>query len=143
MPTDAGVTDLAGLAGLRIAVVPETSLAAQLTEELTNAGITFEAVPTQVGQQPSDLVDSGDADAYAAFWIQGIVGMSAAGNMVVLPLAFDQGLAVFTSPTEPEFGAMLDEQLQNLIDSGVWAAEFEKAFGFAPPWTVEEMAAAG
>ena len=67
MLTDAGVTDLAGLAGLRIAVVPETSLAAQLTEELTNAGITFEAVPTQVGQQPSDLVDSGDADAYAAF----------------------------------------------------------------------------
>lgn len=143
VPISAGVTDLAGLAGLRIAVVAGTTMEADLTRFLEDAGIVVDVVLTEPPQQPATLVETGDADAYAGVWTQGIVRATQALDVVVIPLAFSEGLAAFTSPTEPEFGAALEEQLQKLIDSGVWATEFETAFGFTPPWTTREMAASG
>lgn len=143
VPTGAGVTDIAGLAGLRIAVMPGSPGETDLIEVLGSAGIVVEIVSPEEGQQPAQLVESGDADAYVAFWTLGAIQAAQNGNLTMIPLAFSSAIAAYTSPNEPEFAALLDNRLKTLIDAGIWLETFSEAFGIDSPWTMEEMAAAG
>ncbi len=118
--------------------------AALISSFISNyAGVVFDVVLTEPPQQPATLVETGDADAYVGAWTQGIVRATQALDVVVIPLAFTDGISAFTSPTEPAFGAVLEEQLRTLIDNGMWATAYQTAFGFPPPWTTQEMAVSG
>jgi ABC-type amino acid transport substrate-binding protein len=143
VPTSAGVGDIAGLEALRIAVVEGSQFEADLIRLLGEAGIAFELVPAQSPDQFRTLLEDGEADAYAAAWLQGVTAATQDQDLVVILLEFNQGIAAFTSPSETEFGAVIAEQMQTLIDNGVWATEFAASFTFSPPWTIEEMAASG
>lgn len=137
------VGDIAGLEGLRIAVVEGSQFEADLSRLLGEAGIAFELVPAQSPDQLMNLLANGEVDAYAASWLQGVGAAAQDSDLLVLPVEFNQGIAAFTSPSETEFGAAIAEQMQTLIDSGVWATEFAASFTSSPPWTTEEMAASG
>jgi ABC-type amino acid transport substrate-binding protein len=143
VPTSAGVGDIAGLEALRIAVVEDSQFEAGLIRFLGEAGIAFELVPAQSPDQFMTLLEDGEADAYAAAWLQGVTAVTQDQDLVVILLEFNQGIAAFTSPSETEFGAAIAEQMQTLINNGVWATEFAASFTFSPPWTIEEMAASG
>lgn len=143
VPIGAGVGGVAGLEGLRIAVVEGSQFEADLIRLLGEAGIPFELVPVQSPDERMTLVEDGEADAYAASWLQGVNAATKDQNLVIIPLEFNSGIAAFTSPNESEFGAAIAEQMQTLIDNGTWANEFAASFTFSPPWTIEEMAASG
>jgi ABC-type amino acid transport substrate-binding protein len=143
VPTGAEVGNIAGLEGLRIAVVEGSKFEADLIRLLGEAGIVFDLVPAQSPDEFMTLLEDGEADAYAAGWLQGVTAATQDQNLVVIPLEFNQGIAAFTSPSESEFGAAIAEQMQTLIDNGAWATEFPVSFTFSPPWTIEEMAASG
>ncbi len=143
VPIGAGVSEVAGLEGLRIAVLEGSQFEADLTRLLGEAGIAFELVPVQSPDQLMILLEDGEADAYAASWLQGVNAATQDQNLVIIPLEFNQGIAAFTSPSETEFGAAIAEQMQTLIDNGASASEFAASFTFSPPWTIEEMSASG
>ena len=142
-PTDSGLTEVESLEGKRIAALEGSGIESDLIRLLEAAEIDFELVPAQSLDQLMALVESGDADAYAASWLFGVTNNAQSEDLVVIPLEFSQGIAAFTAPNRPELGAAISEQMQLLIDDGSWAREFEASFGFTPPWTIEEMAAAG
>jgi ABC-type amino acid transport substrate-binding protein len=143
VPTSTGVGEVAGLEALRIAVVEGSQFEADLIRILGEAGIAFELVPVQSPDQFMTLLEDGEADAYAASWLQGVAAATQNQDLVIILLEFNQGIAAFTSPSETEFGAAIAEQIQTLIDNGAWANEFAASFTFSPPWTIEEMAASG
>ena len=143
VPTSAGVGDIAGLEALRIAVIEDSRFEADLIRLLGEAGIAFQLVPAQSPDELMTLLEDGEADAYAAAWLQGVTAATRDQDLVVIPLEFNQGIAAFASPSESEFGAAIAEQMQTLIDNGAWATEFPAAFTFSPPWTIDEMAASG
>ena len=141
VPTDAGVGEVAELDGLRVAVVEGSQFEADLIRLLGEAGVAFELIPVQSPDQFIILLETGEADAYAASWLQGVIAATQDQNLIIISLEFNQGIAAFTSPSESEFGAAIAEQMQTLIENGAWANEFTAAFTFSPPWTIEEMAA--
>ena len=143
VPTSAGVGDSAGLEALRIAVVEGSQFEADLIRLLGEAGVAFELVPVPSPDQFITLLESGEADAFAASWLQGVIAATQNQNLIIISLEFNQGIAAFTSPSESEFGVAIAEQMQTLIENGAWANEFTAAFTFSPPWTIEEMAASG
>ena len=63
--------------------------------------------------------------------------------MTAIPMVSNQAIAAYSSLDDPEWAARLNNSFAAIIESGAWAQEFEMAFGFPPPWTLAEMAAAG
>jgi len=141
VPTSAGVSDIEGLEGLRIAAVEGSQFEADLIRLLGEAGVAFELVSVQSPDQRMALVEDGKADAYVASWLQGVHWAAKGQALVIIALDFNSGIAAFASPSESELGAAMAEQMQTLIDNGVWASEFAASFAFSSPWTIEEMAA--
>jgi ABC-type amino acid transport substrate-binding protein len=141
VPAGAGVTDAAGLDGLRIAVLEGTGLERELTGTLEGAGVIFEPIPAEAPEDLMALVASGAADAYGTSWTRGMQDAQDPGYAAI-PLSFTSAIAVYSSQDEPALNAALDASLVNLIDSGVWSSEFLSAFGVSSPWSTEEMALA-
>jgi len=96
-----GLAFAAALAGGALAgpvgAFPALPTAALISSFIANyAGVVFDVVLTEPPQQPATLVETGDADAYVGAWTQGIVGATQALDVVVIPLAFTNGISTFT-----------------------------------------------
>lgn len=143
VPADAGIGDVTGLEGVRIAVLGGTTLESDLTAAMGDAGVSFEPVQAGSPEELPTLVYDGDADAYAALWSLAVQIAGQDPRFVVVPVEFQSVVAGYSSEDDADFAATLDEQVMDLLDSGAWESEFQSAFGFPPPWTIEEMLGAG
>jgi glutamate transport system substrate-binding protein len=140
VPADSPVSEVADLRDLRLAVPAGSEMRTIVGDRLKELGLPMQSVQLGEGQDLWEAVVSGEADGYIDSWAVGVNRAATMGDVKVIPVVFTEGMAACTSLDNPEWAALLDARLRIIIEAGVWAEEFEKAFGFPPPWTLEEMA---
>ncbi len=143
VPVDSPIMEITDLADARLAVTAGSEMRVVVGDKAKELGFPIQSVQVGDDRTPWDAVVAGDADGYIDSWALGVNRAHTEGDVRVIPIAFSEGIAAFTSPLEIEWGTLLDHRLRIIIESGVWAEDFQSTFGFPPPWTIEEMQDAG
>ncbi len=120
-PATTGASTLADLDGARIALQPGTMSEAH------------------EGGRPSDLVDSGQADAYLSSVTGGLLEMARSEGLVMTPVEFSDRIAAFGSLEAVDFLDEVSNVLRAIVEDGTWDALFVSAFGSAAPWSPADM----
>lgn len=139
VPAAAGATTLADLDSALIALQAGTTSEAQLAAALDGAGLSYEAVPVGEGEQPPDLVDSGQADAYLSSVTGGLLEMTRSGGLVMIPVEFSERIAAFGSLDGVDFLEEVSDALRAVVEDGTWDALFMSTFGSPAPWSTGDM----
>jgi ABC-type amino acid transport substrate-binding protein len=133
---DSGIVSPDDLDGTVIAVLAGTSLELEATERLAGMSVDLLAA-----EDPRALFASGNADGYVDSWLSAMIAMGAEPGLRTVWLGVTDPIAIAVPLGDPEFVALVDQTLREIIDDGTWQALIAGFWPEPVPWTRAEMLA--